>query len=233
MVHTFSEIRDGVKKMNSVISMSTNWPHHYRVDRTWTDIYFFELDDWEKEIYAFATTVKDSGQSAIHLDVCGNTSARGLGYEHSYQFSMSTRGAWQENCTACRGDIFDKRALRDFLLKIEAERGKLSFTTFMPMAGLQSHSPDEDYVAHRDVLYQRLFQQLYLVLLHTHVGGYVLLERPFQFDYGDGRIENFLSRTPFKQSAFHTAVKVWAKRLKCSVRGKHNLTGGIWLLRKN
>jgi hypothetical protein len=233
MTYSFSELRAGVIKMNSVIRNNPTLSHHYRVDRSWADEYFFQLDAWKRDIADFATIVRDSGQSATHLDICGNTSARSLGYDHSYQFSMSEREYWPADCTACRGDIFDKRALRDFLRKIEAERGKLSFTTFMPMAGLQSYTPREDPVSHRDVLYQRLFQQLELVLRHTSVGGYVLLERPFQLDVADGRIGDFLSRTPFEQSSFHTAIVTWSKKLRCSVRGQHNSTGGNWLLRKD
>jgi hypothetical protein len=233
MIYSFSELRDGVMKMRSVISNNPTSSHYYRVDRSWADEYFFQLDAWKREIVDFASTVRDSGQSAVHLDICGNTSARSLGYEHSYQFSMSTRGHWPVDCTAYRGDIFDKQALRDFLQQIEAERGKLSFTTFMPMAGLQSYTPQRSCASHRDVLYQRLFQQLEQVLLHTQVGGYVLLERPFQLDSGDGRIGDFLSRTPFKQTAFHTAVKAWAKLLKCSVRGKDSIVGGNWLLKRD
>lgn len=232
MSYTFSEIRTGAREMRSVIRISPKWPHHYRVDRLRADGYFFQLDSWKKEIIDFAATMHSSKQSAVHLDICGNTTARMLGYDHSYQFSMSTRGTWREDCTAYRGDIFDKRALRGFLEKIEAERGKLSFTTFMPMAGLQSHTPIRDCASHRDVLYRRLFQQLTLVMLHTHVGGYVLLERPFQLDFNDGRISDFLSRTPFEQNIFHTAVKAWGKMLKCSVRGTDTCTGGYWLLRK-
>lgn len=233
MSYAIAELRHAVRMIHAVAENNVDRDHFYRVDRGYADEYFFGCKDWQQEVADFASRLHTSNVPAVHLDVCGNTTADALGFDHSYQFSMSNRRLCRPHTTACRGDIFNKLEFFAFLNEIEAERGKLGFTSFMPMAGLQSYTPKSAVPGHRDILYRMLFRQLAAVIDHTHIGGSVLLELPFQLDAGDGRIADHFSRTPFNQTKSHQTLKRWAKQLKCSVRGRKNLTGGSWLLRKD
>jgi hypothetical protein len=235
MSFPYPELRSAIRELHRRQANCEKAEHNYRVDRGWTDDYFrnSRLFDWQTEIRTYANTLREQGCLVIHLDVCGNTVATNMGFDHSYQMSMSRYGSLiKKGVTVYRGDIFARLSLQPFLNQILAERGQLALTTFRPLAGLQRFTPiyERERGAYQTLIYYRLYQQLAAVVAATRVGGYIHLERPFQFDDSIG---DFLRKVKPHEMTGHVMLKTWARQLKCSIRLHRDSFGCKWLLRKD
>lgn len=233
MDHSFSEIRSAVRKLHQYIKINDSAEHIYRVNRPWIYEYFTDSrhDRWWDEIEGFANHVRGRDERVIHLDICGNARAS-RSFDHSYQVSMSHNEVHRgDQVTFYRRDIFDRFALRDLANDISVRGETLTLTTFRPIVGLERYTPFKvDGEVYKHIIHQRLFDQLAIVVNHTRVGGYVYLERPFQFDES---IVDFILRTKPINMIGHQNMLKWARRLKCSVRMSHDSFGLKWLLRKD
>lgn len=232
MLYSFAEKRAALLELRVRNKDSQESRHHYRVNRFWTDLYFSDsqLYKWQTEIRGFASNVRSIGQPVLHLDVCGNTIATRMGFDHSFQVSMQDTRLAISKATSYRADIFTRQSLKPILEEITRENGQLTLTTFQPKAGLQSYMTLGQSEAYRDVIYHRLYQQLELIVKATRIGGYIHLERPFQMD--ESMVE-FLRKTPPNKQLSHVTLKAWARKLQCSIRLHYDSFGHKWLLRKD
>ncbi len=233
MSYSSAELREAIKKLHGIQVRCAASRHNYPVDRLFTALYFTDsrLDAWLAEIKEYAKDTRLQGKPVLHLDVCGNTVATRLGFDHSYQMSMSTSSYFIErDCTAIRLDIFNPTSLKICLQKIQNERGKLTLTTFRPLAGLQAFMTLGQSEAYVDLIYNRLFKQLAFIVEATQVGGYIHLERPFQMD---DTIGAFLLGDKASEMIPHITLKKWARKLHCTIRFQYGPFGHKWLLRKN
>jgi hypothetical protein len=233
MPHSFAEKRAALEELRKRNTACPTRRHHYRVDRIWTNIYFSDtrLYDWQAEVEGFARHVQSTGSPALFLDVCGNTNAIRMGFDHSFQASMSHEGTLiKKAATVYRTDIFAHPGLKPVAEDITQNHGQLTLTIFRPLAGLQAYMTLGKSDAYSTLVHHRLFRQLELVVNATRVGGYIHLERPFQMDESIGE---FISKTPARKRLSHVTLKSWARTLHCSVRLHHDSFGPKWLLRKD
>ena len=233
MPHSFGEIRTAFNELRRKNTACQKSKHRYRVDRIWTDIYFSDTRHykWQTEIEEFARHVQSLGKHALFLDVCGNTSASRMGFDHSFQASMSCDGSViNRDTTFYRVDIFAHPGLKPIIENITQEHGQLTLTTFRPLAGLQTYMTLGQSKAYKMLICRCLFRQLELIVNATRVGGYIHLERPFQMDESTSE---FINKTPVRKQLNHVTLKSWARKLHCSIRLHHDSFGPKWLLRKD
>ena len=110
----------------------------------------------------------------------------------SYCFSLKTpygaRLHHSDQDVLIEGDIFRMRDFYSFLATLKQRGDNPAFVTFEPMAGLQSYTPlktNPRTKLHSRVTYQRLENNLRKLIEVVKTGGYIYLDRPFQFDSMD------------------------------------------------
>jgi hypothetical protein len=227
----FSEVRRAARELRAVSAREAKASHYYRVDRTDTSRYFYGMEDWLREIEKYLTSVRVQGETAAYLDVCGTTSAERLGCTVNYQFTIQDRRRLSvtKNTFPVVGDLFARSDFDRVITLVKANGHLLSLTTFQPMAGLQRFTPKADTQL-ESVVYQHLCHQLAKVVEITREGGYILLERPFQFC--PHNLRDFLRGERGTKSSAHAWVKKLARSLRCKIRVSNTLNGPMWLLRK-
>ncbi|OGG86067.1 hypothetical protein A2392_01215 [Candidatus Kaiserbacteria bacterium RIFOXYB1_FULL_46_14] len=204
------------------------------MDRMCAAAYFHGLEMWLKEVREYLNEVKTSNGTAAFLDVCGQAHARNLGCGTNYHFTVQEPDLLTplltQYSTRFVGNIFSPTDLLDSLSQIIGDGHQLSLVTFFPVAGLQPYTPHRKDKVMTNVVYQKLFCQLELLVEMLRPGGYIFLERPFPlcpFDTTDF----FHSKKPTKYTS-HKWIKVAAKKLNCNLRVMRTIRGNVWLLKK-
>jgi len=186
----FSEIRKVMRYYNSVEMIKAEAGDHYRLDRNNTREYFFLHKEWYKKIEKYVNEQK--GSNLIHLDICGRTSARTMGFNESYCFALKTSELIKKfalkNHHFFNGSLFNPNKFKNFI-KLIKDSGKFpSLVTFEPVAGLQDYGPKvliEGVSNYRDIVFTYLSKRLCQVVEILKPGGFIYMERPFQFDSDD------------------------------------------------
>lgn len=228
-MYSFSERREAISELAKRNQACATSSHYYEVERERCSEYFCgPFRSWRDEIVDFSRQVKSEGQHPIHLDVCGNTVATDMEIDKSVQISMQ-RPIWTKgNAVVYRANIFARSGIRPILEEVVRVHGRLSLTTFLPLAGLQAFMTLGAGAAYRALVYDRLFHQLEQIVKVTRVGGYIYLERPFKMDE---MLVEFIEGIPIEKRLSHIALASWAKKFSCSVRVRDDIRGPKWLLR--
>jgi hypothetical protein len=176
------------------VSETSSQKDEYPLDRHDAENYFWLQKEWKQEIVEYFNTLHSQGKDVVYVDICGRASAKNLGADRSYGFSLKTPEARREQSEAgdtfIDGDIFDSKAFASFLAFLKEKGDQPNFVTFEPAAGLKDYNPlnvpTEEGEKYKEVVYQQLEKRLVDMIEILKPGGYVYLSRPFQ------KIENFV-----------------------------------------
>lgn len=209
---------------------------YYRVDK-WNAMGYFDIfPKWKKKILTYLSDLKHAKQKIVYVDICGRASGKSLGADISYLFSLKTnefkRIGYSKEDVFIDGDLFNGT---DFLRLLSAIRKgpPPAFITFMPMAGLHSYTPflgSKDVINYEVITYGLLANRLKRLVEVLRPGGYIMLERPFQFD---GSFVEALLGTSQNQFELSLAVKKIARKLKCRVEITSGIGGPYFLIQKS
>jgi hypothetical protein len=208
----------------------------YRVDRRSAEQYFSIAPKWKQKLLEYFSELKKAKEFIVCADICGRASYLTLGANKSYFFSYKTNelcrlGENKKN-VFFDGDIFNPTHFSQFISVIRNDGAQLAFVTFMPMAGLQQYTPQtiEGLPNYEHLTYTYLSKRLRDIVRILRPGGYVMIERPFQFD---GSIIDFACRLPQNQFKISIAMKKIARKLKCRIEILSGIGGPYFLLRKS
>lgn len=209
----------------------------YRLDRNDAEDYFGILPKWRSKLINYFDSLHEQGEKVVHVDICGRASARSLGADKSYFLSLNP-GEFRK-AISHKGDVFidgDVFSPKDFLRlkkRLEEDGARPALVTFKPVAGLQNYfgagMKVEGVPNYKEITHARLEKRLEEVVAILRPGGYVFLERPFQFDSG---FINALEGKSQNEFDISIALKRIAKRLKCKIEIASVITGPYFLLHK-
>lgn len=209
---------------------------YYRLDRNQTRQYFDIHKKWFFKIKE--SLLKQKGKK-IHIDICGRTTACRMGFDASYCFSLKTSDFLKKisvnNHFFIDGDVFNPTEFNEFILFIKENKLYPSLVTFEPVAGLHEYGPYSVGVSkltsnYPDFVYRYLKKRLEQVISILKPGGYIYLERPFQFDAD--MMTEFLRGVPKNKMAISIAIKKIARLNKCTVEISHDCSGPYFLIHK-
>lgn len=196
--------------------------------------YFCGLEMWLQEVREYLNEVKKSGEKAVFLDVYGRAHARDLGCDVNYHFTVQKPDILTPlvtmYTTRFEGNLFSSTDLFKSLEQVRNNGHQLSLVTFIPIARLQAYTPHRKDRVMINVIYQKLFNQLELLVEILRPGGYICLERPFPICPFD-TVDFLHAKKPTKYTS-HKWLKIVAKKLNCSLRVENTATGHVWLLKK-
>lgn len=238
---TVSEIKEAIRwnRDASAKAYPTD-PYGFRVDRFYSD-YMSLQPKWERKVALYMDELKKVGERIVYADICGRTTAAQLGVDISYCFSLHaskiTRKMHPKEDVLIDGDIFCMRDFYSFLALMRDKGDRPAFVTFYPIAGLERYTPSESekYIKtrlHPRVTWQRLENNLRKLIQTVRPGGYIYIDRPFQFagdDLGDWM------RRPRVELKNYTSVKwmkAFCKGKHCSVEFDRDICGTKFLIRK-
>lgn len=207
----------------------------YRVDRSDALKYFGIAPKWRQKISDLSSRLKAEQKEFCYVDICGRASGARLGATQSYLFSLKTnkmsRLFHPTSDIFVDGSIFNSRDFSRLVRHIRSGGVRPSFITFMPMAGLQSHSPlfGKHIPNFEAITYAILASRLVCMLELLLPGGFIMLERPFQFD---GSFAEAFSRTPQNKYKLSLALKKLARKCKCRIEILSELGGPYFLIHK-
>lgn len=212
--------------------------HFYRVDRRSADDYLRGIDGWSRKVYVRLQELRMQGIPAVYADICGRATGRAMGFDRSYTFALQpVSHLWGSGpeVTHVEGDIFSMRDFYSFIALIRARGDMLDFVTCEPLVGLQTYIPGElpqhqESKLHSAVTYHRLANNLERLLSVVRPGGYLFLDRPFQFGAYSG-LEGFLSRLPQEQYKLAVWLRGFCKKHRCSME-IGGVLGARYLIRK-
>ena len=238
-VHTSADIRKAVliNRAKTQDCLAGN-DHYYRVDRHQAGQYLGGLPKWQKRMRVYFNELRTQGVRTVYADICGRARGMDLGAEHSYTFSLQPVSKFYTkvpNETFIEGDVFNARDFYSFINLIRSRGDLLAFATFEPIVGLQSYIPFESKehrksLLHSDVTCQRLANNLKKLIEVVRPGGYIFLDKPFQFGEYDG-LEEFFSGIPREQNKLSLWLKKFCRENRCSIE-MDSIIGLRYLIRK-
>ncbi len=206
---------------------------HYRVDRSDVLNYFDISSKFKQKIKDFVLKLKEAGKVFSSVDICGRASGKHFGVSKSYLFSLKTNDVIrifrEENDVFIDGNIFNPNDFYNLIKEIKKMGIKPAFVTFMPMAGLQSFTPSSKDKNREVIIYMILAKRLEKIIEVLLPGGFVMIERPFQFDRS--MLEAFGGKTQ-NQFTLSIAMKKISKKLKCKIEILSNTGGPYFLIQK-
>ena len=238
---TVSEIKEAIRWNREASAKAyPDDPHGYRVDRFYMD-YMSLQPKWERKVKRYIAELRQAKERVVYADICGRTTAAQWGVDLSYCFSLQAskiirmRHPYED--ILVDGDIFNMRDFYSFLALMRDKGDNPAFVTFYPMAGLQRYTPHDSERAiktrlHPRVTWQRLENNLRRLLNVMRPGGYIYIDRPFQFagdDLGDWL------RRPRVELKDYTSVKwmkAFCKGKQCSLEFDRDICGTKFLIRK-
>lgn len=210
---------------------------HYRVDRSFAIRYFSIFPKWRKKIIDFTNELKKNKKDFSYVDVCGRASGVSFGANLSFLFSLKTgkvKRAFSNQGTDIfiDGDIFNPDDFNRLLDEIRSRGVPPALITFRPMAGLQSYTPFRsiEIPGYEAITYTILYKRLAAIFELLLPGGFIMIERPFQFD---GTMADSMMGLAPNQYKISVALKKIARKLKCKIEIGHELGGPYFLLQKN
>jgi hypothetical protein len=231
-----SEVAKTIRYNRDITQRTKN--DHYRLNRFWAGGYFGIVPKWEKIIANYFKELHEQNEKAIYVDVCGRASASYLGADKNYQFCLQPYDhkieLFRDEITV-HGDIFNEKDYYSFLKLLRQNNDFPALITFLPVAGLQGYTPDEIFGdapnMHSKVTYQRLKNNLRKSIEVLREGGYIFIDRPFQFGRYAGAAE-FMQRRPQDQYELSLWMKLFCKEMKCTLKVESNIGGPHFLIRK-
>ncbi len=225
-----SDIRAAISKLRKSTTIKRNSGEHYDLDRHNGELYIHGHEMIQKKVYTFLRSLRDAGEPVVYVDICGR--ARLSFADINYSFSL------QENYFRFErvpervvGDLFSARDFYGFLRTIEANGHRPSFVTCEPVAGLNTYSFDfgkGEADCYKNVLYQRLENNLRAMIELLRPGGFIYLTRVLQ---GEG-VSEFFARVPQEKRRESLFVKAVCKSARCSVDIERTVCGPAFLIRK-
>lgn len=216
--------------------LSENPTDRYRVDKHNALGYFGIFPKWKEKINQYLNELHKKHTKFSYVDVCGRASGYGFGASFSYLFSLKTdaisRAFHIKTDIFVDGNLFDPYDFSRLVNVIKEGEIAPAFITFMPMAGLQSYTPSfkkSNIVNHEPITYIYLGKKLSCLIRLLRPGGYMMLERPFQFD--GSMIEAYFG-TPQNKYKLSMAVKKIVRKLKCRVEIISDMGGPYFLIHK-
>jgi hypothetical protein len=212
-------------------------PDYWGKDRNSAGEYLEAFPDWEKKIRRYLHSLREQGERVVYVDVCGRTTARSLGADRHYSFSLQSPD-WHflksEDDVRIQGDIFRARDFYSFVNLLHENGDHPAFVTFEPVAGLQKFTPPGQNAKglpfQAEVTYQRLENNLARMLRVLRPGGFIFLERPFQFDrFG---MRDFILGKPVEQYELSLWMSVFCKKYKCKLEMGRSIHGPRYLICK-
>jgi len=211
---------------------------HYRVDRSDAAHYLRGMPKWSEKIASYFETLKAARVPIVYVDVCGRANGTSLGADITYTFSLQPKrlSFWHgDEVHHIEGDLFSARDFGKFLRRLEDEVERPAFVTFEPIAGLQNYTPwrnAERTTAffHEKVTWQRLENNLQRLIKVLRPGGYIYLDKPFQFATTD--IRDFMRRIPRTHYESYRWLQQFVQNNGCTVE-LGVLLGNRYLIHKN
>lgn len=206
----------------------------YRLDRTQTRQYFEIHPKWFKKIIK---TISEQKGKKIHIDICGRTTACRMGFDASYCFALKTsefvKKISDDNHFFFDGDLFNPVGFNLFIQMIKENELFPTLVTFEPVAGLHEYGPSaisREVPGYREFAYSYLGKRLEQVIEILRPGGYIYMERPFQFD--PVLTADFITGTPKNQFDISLWIKKIARRHKCKIEISQDCSGPYFLIYK-
>jgi hypothetical protein len=229
-----NELRKTIEFHHSISFINKQGDDYFRLDRADTSQYFRYHKIWEQKIQKYFQTLKKKKIPIIHVDICGRTNAKNLGADKSYCFSLKTsqikRAFADKNQVFIDGDLFNTEEFNILIKSIKEEQPALG--TFEPVAGLQSYYKVkvEDIPHYSNITYEILGHRLRKIISVIRPGGYIYMERPFQFDVDYGA-DCFSNKLP-ENYTISLKIKDVIKSLNCDIEIDKNIEGIYFLIRK-
>jgi hypothetical protein len=231
------EIRDVFRyhRRMSELQSAENPTDQYRLDRRSLNQYFGIFPKWKEKISAYFQDLEAQGEKIVHVDVCGRASGQSFGVATSYLFSFKTdrfkRILASPSDVYVDGDLFDPADFHRLLDSIRNGGTAPAFVTFMPVAGLHQYTPCklEDLPNLEAITYAYLGKRLEGIIRILRPGGYILLERPFQFD---GSMFECMAGKPQNMFKLSLAMKRLARKMKCRIEIQSEIGGPYFLVHK-
>ncbi len=234
MKSIYSQVRKTIDFHHSVFPKKME-NDYYRLDRSSAINYFDIHPTWKKKIQLYFQTLRDQKEQAVSVDICGRAHGESLGSHKSYSFSINPSDICKifapKSQVFFSGDIFNSNNFAEFLTLIKDDKPAL--VTFEPVAGLQTYGPEikiEGAPQYKEITYNILAKRLCDIISIVRPGGYVYLEKPFQFD-ADHFI-NALSQKPKNQFTLCLAMKKIARKMKCKIEISPDVGGPYFLIKK-
>lgn len=211
-------------------------PYCYPVDRMHSD-YMSLQPKWQRKVYDYLWGLRMAGERVVYADICGRSTAKGLGADISYCFSLHasemTRIMHPPEDVIVDGDLFRMRDFYSFLEMMRVRNDRPAYVTFYPVAGLQSYTPSEEKTRlHERVTLQRLENNLRRLIEVVRPGGYIYMDRPFQLHGSD--LGDWLAhpRVELKDYRSVKRMREFCAGKRCSVEFDRDISGVKFLLRK-
>lgn len=233
---TFTEIRK-VITAHHLISSSKPFDDRYRLDRPETYQYFTIHKEWSTKLHNYFSELHSNNERVVHIDICGRSGARSMGADISYCLSLYTTDFAKEIAAPHKilfdGDIFTTKHFDSFVSFAKKDVAP-ALITFEPVAGLQAYSPglhqDKLSSLYKEITYQQLIRRLRIGIELLRPGGFMYLERPFQFD--SSHFIDIFNKKSFKDFTLSIEIKKLLKRRKCKIEIRGHLGGPYFLIQK-
>jgi len=235
-MNNYSQIKKTINFHRMVSIENQKGNDYFRVDRSDTSRYFDLHSKWEIKVADYLRTLRQQGFKVVHADICGRTNAHSLGADKSFCFSFKTseitKALASKEQVFFDGDLFNSKRFSEFISLIKQESPAL--VTFNPMAGLQSYGfyqqGVKDISLYKKITYQVLINRLHQIIEVVRPGGFIFLEKPFQFD--SEIAAGFILRKPQNQWTISLALKKIARKMKCTIEISSEIGGPYFLLKK-
>jgi len=232
MIDGFRQIRETIKLHNS-ISKNKDPDDNYRLDRYNVNSYFDIHEKWRDKICSYFHELHDAGEKVVHVDICGRATARSLGADISYCFSFKTplfRSILEPNNVFIDGNIFNTSDFSSLINRLRKDNARPALVTFEPVAGLQDYHLLAEHVPdYMKITYGQLEKRLTDMIGILRPGGYIYLERPFQF----GTLADSFLRKDQKDYEISLSLKKISRLEKCRIEISSVIGGPYFLINKN
>ncbi len=210
---------------------------NYGVDRLSALQYLQTFPKWQTKLFAFFSDLEKQNKKFSYIDICGRASGcKNFGASVSYLFSLKTdkwtRSLRCSNDIFVDGSIFDCRDFSRLIYHVKHGGIKPALITCMPMAGLHSYTPKtsiNDMPNYEAITYIVLAKRLAKLIDLLHPGGFIMIERPFQFD---GSFIEAFDRIPQNKFKLSMALKKFARKMKCKIEIISDIGGPYFLIQK-
>lgn len=205
------------------------------LDRSQTRQYF---DIHKKWLFEIEESLSKQKGKKFHIDICGRTTACRMGFDASYCFALKTSDFVKKisinNHFFIDGDIFNPTEFNKFILFIKENKLYPSLVTFEPVAGLHeyglSSAISTKVPGYREFVYSYMGKRLEQVIEILRPGGYIYLEKPFQFD--PVLVGEFITGTPKNQFDLSIGIKKITRNKKCRIEISNDMNGPYFLIHK-
>jgi hypothetical protein len=237
--YPYQEIRIAIQHNRQITeNFLKHSDHFYRVNRRDARCYLRVLPKWSRLIDRHFQELRAAGIQPVYADVCGRADGAWLRAEYTYTFTLEPISPFHlpnPKKIDVAGDVFNARNFYMFLNTVRNNQHQLDFVTFEPIVGLHNYTPSEEQNPkprlHPEVTHRRLANNLKKLLEIVRPGGYVFINKPFQFGEYSGLLE-FLSGLPQEEWKLSLWLKEFCKNNKCTLKQEDFLGGPLHLIRK-